>query len=52
MFFSISIPKQESSGLPNKIQITREVVSKLASKGYEIVPRGHVHVKVCWISIA
>lgn len=39
--------QQESSGQPNKIQITNAVVSKLQSKGYEIVPRGYVTVKVC-----
>lgn len=38
--------QQESSGLPNKIQITSIVVSKLQSKGYDIVPRGYVTVKV------
>ncbi|XP_055323492.1 soluble guanylate cyclase 89Db-like isoform X2 [Sitodiplosis mosellana] len=37
--------RMESSGSPNKIQITNIVTSKLRSKGYEIVPRGFVTVK-------
>lgn len=37
---------QESSGLPNKIQITQETADKLEGKDYEINPRGFVHVKV------
>lgn len=38
--------RMESSGLPNKIQITSQTAEKLRSKGYEIVPRGFVSVKV------
>lgn len=38
--------RMESSSLPNKIQISNQTASKLTSKGYEIVPRGFVKVKV------
>lgn len=42
---------QESSGQPNKIQITNKVASKLHSKAYEIIPRGFVAVKVCTLEL-
>ncbi|XP_031638478.1 soluble guanylate cyclase 89Db isoform X2 [Contarinia nasturtii] len=37
--------RMESSGLPNKIQISNETASKLHNKGYEVVQRGFVTVK-------
>lgn len=38
--------RMESSGLPNKIHISHVTADKLNSKGYKVVQRGFVKVKV------
>lgn len=38
--------RMESSGEPDKIQVTSVTADKIRAKGYKLVSRGHVKVKV------